>query len=154
MLDTPADTWYVWLGLAVASVLVTGTAFQLLDRTAGGAERVADAIDEVAASSYQAVERIPLDARAIRLASSRLSIRTRRGVAHASLVFGPIVPARDGRLGAVLRGRPVRAVFDDPVALQAALQARRTRTGTWRTAPESLTARRVSWGEVDATLVG
>jgi len=157
MFDTPVDAWYLWVGLAVASLAVLGTALLVAAGTPTGAARVADAIDEVAASPYLATETVALDGEALRLGPSRLALRTRAGIAHATLAYAPVTPVIGGRLGTVLRGRAVAAVFDSSAAFRRALVRARDRArdrGGFRPAPTRLTVRRVSWGEVDATLVG
>ncbi len=155
MLGTPVDAWYVWIGIAAASVVVTGTAIGLTDNAPPGADRIAAAIDEVAGSPYAATSRVPIDANGLRLGTSRLAIRTEGGTAYATLARGPVTPVRDGRLGAILEGRrAVEAVYDSPAAFARALRAVRQHSGRWRRAPETLTVRRVTWGDVSATLVG
>ncbi|MEF8775214.1 MAG: hypothetical protein V5A43_01765 [Haloarculaceae archaeon] len=154
MFDAPVDAWYVWLGLGAASLAVLATAIPLTSGTPSGAARVADAIDEVATSPYLASERVTLDADELRLGSSRIAVKTRAGVAHASLAFGPITPVDSARLEAVLRGRAVGAVFESREAFRRALRRANERLPRFRPAPDRLRVRRVSWGEVDATLVG
>ena len=43
---------------------------------------------------------------------------------------------------------------DSPAAFEDTTQQARERDPSWRPAPDPLTVRRVSWGGVDATLVG
>lgn len=154
MFDAPVDAWYVWLGLAAASLVVLATALLVSSGTPEGAARVADVIDEVAASPYQATETVALDAEELRLGTSRIALKTPAGVAHASLAYGPITPAEGGQLKALLRGRAVGTVFDSRRTFQRTLRRARDRAREFRPAPDRLTVRRVSWGAVDATLVG
>lgn len=154
MFDTPLDAPYLWLGIVAASLTTLGIATSLTTAPPTGAERVAAVVDEVAASPFQAVERVRLSAQQLRIESSRIALRDGGGVAHAPLSAGPVTPVRSGPLAAVLEGRDVRALFDSPAAFADAMGAARNRPARWRVAPETLTARRVSWGAVDGTLVG
>nr|WP_225333604.1 hypothetical protein [Halomicrobium urmianum] len=49
MFDVPVDAWYVWLGVAAASVTALGTVAALPSGTPPDAAAAADAIDRVAA---------------------------------------------------------------------------------------------------------
>lgn len=154
MFDAPLDAPYLWLGLVAASLTTLGIATALTTVPPAGADRIATVVDEVAASPFQAVERVRLSAAAIRLDSSRISLRARGAVAHATLASGPVTPAGRGRIAAVLEGATVREVFDSASAFAAAMRAARSRPATWRVAPDTLTVRRVVWGTVNGTLVG
>ena len=154
MFDAPVDAWYVWIGLGFASLAVLATTLALGSTAPTGAARVAGVVDEVASSPHRAVETVRLDAREVRLGTSRLALKTGAGVAHATVDFGPVTPVGGGRLGAVLDGRPVSEVFATRGAFERAVERARERAGAWRPAPSRLTVRRVSWGNVDATLVG
>lgn len=154
MFDAPADTWYLWLGVAAASVAAFGVAAALPATAPPDAQRSADTVDSVAASPYEATGRHPLDATAVRLWPNRLALRTESGTTHATFEYGPVTPVTAGTpLGSVLRGVPPNRKFDDPSALRAAAAAARDRNRTWESA-EALLVRRVTWEGVDVTLVG
>ena len=155
MLDVPVESTYVWIGLAVVSASVFGLALRVPASPPPDATRAAQTVDGVASSPYEASGRHPLDADEIRLGRDRIGLRTDGGAAHAAFAFESVVPALGSdRLRVVLRGRPPRAVFEDRAAFAAALEAARTREPRWQPAPETLLVRRVTWGEVNATLVG
>lgn len=154
MFDTPLDGVLLWLGLSVVSLAALGVAIGLPTTTAPDAAGLADAIDRVAASPWQATATLPVEADAIRLGSTRLSVRRGGRTSHASFAVATPTPVGDGELRRVLRGRPVRSVFATERAFCRALTRYPAHPIEWRDAPTSLRVRRVSWGEVDATLVG
>jgi hypothetical protein len=154
MLGTPIDGIVLWAGLAVVSLVSLGVAVGLPSVAAPDARGLADAIDRVAASSSQASATVPVAADAIRLGSSRVSLRRAGRTSHASIALGPVTPVGDGGLGRVLRGESVRDVFDSPAAFGRALERYPVRPTEWRPAPDQLRVRRVSWGEYSGTLVG
>ena len=153
MLDTTADTWYTWVGLVAASLAVGGVVAGLPAAAPPEVGPVAETVDDVAASPYTERESVTVPGRELRLGTRQLALRSEGGTAHASFAR-PVTPVRAGRLTAVLRGTPPGRVYTTPAAFDAALQAARDREARWQPAPDRLTVRRVSWGGVDATLVG
>lgn len=154
MFDAPMDGFVLWIGLSLVSLVVLGIALSLGGPTAPDAAAIADAIDRVGASSYEASSTVPVDADEIRLGQSRLSIRRNGRTSHARFVTGTVTPVGDGQLRRVLAGDGVRRVFETKRAFERALSRYPARPRSWRDAPETLQVRRVTWGEVDATLVG
>ncbi|MFC7139413.1 hypothetical protein ACFQMA_06120 [Halosimplex aquaticum] len=157
MFDTAVESTYVWLALAVVGAGVFGLALRIPTAPPPDATGVARTVDSVASSPHEATARHPLDARQIRLGSHRLGLRGPGGDAHASLAYGPVVPATGGdgdRLAAVLEGVPPNRVFASKQRFARALDRSRVRDPSWQPAPETLVVRRVTWGEVNATLVG
>jgi hypothetical protein len=154
MFDPPLETWYAWLGLGLVSLAVAGTGLSLPTAAPPAPAPVADTIDSVAASSNAAVATVSVQATEVRLRPRRVSLRSDGGTAHARLAFGPVVPVDDGSLRRVLSGTPPDRVFRSPVAFAQRLAAAQSRRHDWRSAPAALTVRRVTWGDVDATLVG
>lgn len=154
MLDPPLDTWYVWLGLGIVSVLVTGLALALPTTAPPSATPVADAIDSVAASPHEASTTVDVPADQLRVRPDSVALRDESGTAHAEIAYGPVTPVGNGKLRRVLAGTQPDAVFASQSAFERATRAARHRTATWRETPERLTVARVEWGAVDATLVG
>lgn len=153
MLDTTADTWYTWLGLAATSLAVGGVVAGLPTAVPPDAGAVAAVVDDVASSSYDEHERVAILADAIRLDTRGLALRSDGGTAHASFAQR-VTPAEGGRLADVLQGGSPAEVYRTRDAFSAALQRARAADREWRPAPSRLTVRRVTWGDVDATLVG
>lgn len=153
MLDTTADTWYTWLGLVAASLAVGGVVTGLPTAPPPETGPVVETVDDVATSPYAERESVAVPGRELRLGADQIAVRSDGGTAHARFAR-PVTPVRDGRLAAVLRGVPPGRVYASPAAFEAALRDARGQEPRWRPAPERLTVRRVSWGEVDATLVG
>lgn len=154
MLDPPIDTWYVWLGLGVVSVSVAGLALALPTTASQTATPVADAVDSVASSPHDARTTVDVPADKIRIRPSSVALRSDGGTAHAELAFGPVTPVADRKLRRVLDGEQPDTVFSNRSAFETAVQTAQNRTGTWQEAPDRLIVTRVTWGDVDATLVG
>lgn len=156
MLGLPVESWYLWVGLAAVSAALVGVAVELPRTTPPDAAAVAATVDGVAASPYAAVGEHPIRADAIRLSARRVALRQRGTTARAEFAFGPVVPVYPGdeRLSRVLRGSPPAERFDSRAAFENVTARARERDPEWRPAPDRLTVRRVSWGSVDATLVG
>jgi len=154
MFDAPVDTWYLWLGVATASLLVLGVAMSLPASAPPNAARAAATVDAVAASPHNATGEHPLGAEEIDLGSSRLALRDAGGTDHAQFA-APVTPVRPGTdLAAVLEGTPPGRVFEHPRAFRAAAGRARNGSHGWRSAGDRLVVRRVVWGGVDVTLAG
>lgn len=153
MLELPLESMPVWTGLVTAAFPAVGLALRA--RTAPpDAASLARTVDSVAASPSDARAEHPLDADEIRVERRRLRLRTDGTTTGAPLACSGVVPALDhGALAAVLRGRPPATVFADESAFAAALADAQTRD-CWRPAPDCVCVRRISWGDVDVTLVG
>jgi len=154
MLETPIDVPHVWLGVAMVSIAVAGVAAGLPTGTAPDAATAADTVDRVAASPHPATAEHPIDADEVRVEPYRLALENGRGTAHASFAFGPVTPAEDGPLRAVLDGQPPGRVFESPAAFRRALAEARERPHDWQPAGDRIVVRSVSWEGVDATIVG
>jgi len=154
VLGTPADAWYSWVGLGVASVVVLGVVVGLPAAPPPDPAPVAGTVDAVASSPHQPSERIEVSAAEIRLDPYRIGLRGQGGSAHATIAYGPVTPVDGGPLAAVLAGTAPDAVFEDPEAFRDALEEARAGPRSWQPAPERLRVRRVTWEGVDATLVG
>lgn len=155
MFDVPVESTYVWAGLAAVGTAMLGLAVQVPAAPPPDATPVARTVDSVASSPYEASARQPIDAAEISLGSERVGLRGPGGTGHATFAYDGVVPAAgsDG-LRAVLQGRPPSRVFDDPAAFETAIDRARARNASWRSAPERLLVRRVTWEGVHATLVG
>lgn len=154
MLGTPADAWYSWIGLGIASVVVLGVVVGLPATEPPDPAPVVETIDSVASSPHQPTERIDVTAEEIRLGPYRVGLRGPGGSAHATIAYGPVTPVEGETLDAVLGGAAPGAVFEGPEAFAEALREARNGSRSWQPAPERLTVRRVSWEGIDATLVG
>jgi hypothetical protein len=156
VLGTPADAWYVWLGLATVSVALLGTATGLPTAAPPDAGAAARTVDAVASSQYPSTAEHPLDAAAMRLDPAGIALRTEGGTVREPFGYGPVtpVPPDASRLRAILTGDPPERVLDSPAALAARAARNRQADPDWRPAPDQLLVRRVTWEGVDVTLVG
>ncbi|MFW5903106.1 MAG: DUF7283 family protein [Halolamina sp.] len=155
MNEIPADVPPIWIALLVVSATVLGVVLALPSAPPPDATRVADSVDEVAATDHTAAAAVPIDATAVRLSGNRVGLRGEGGTAHASLQYGPVTPVpRESDLSAVLHGTPPADVFDSPSAFRAALDRARTSDPEWVPAGQEIRIRRVEYGEVSDVLVG
>lgn len=154
MFDAPVDSWYLWVGLASASVLLFGVAAGLPTAPPLNAAAVADTVDTVAASPHTATATRSLAADEIRLGPNRVALRGDGGTAHAMFVYGPIVPVVDGTLlWEAVQGAPPDHLFESPENFRRAVTKARNREVRWRPTAEQLTVRTVTWEGTDVTLV-
>ncbi|WP_115862823.1 DUF7283 family protein [Halorussus litoreus] len=158
MFDAPVETWYLWIGLAVASTAALGVAVTLPRTPPPDATGAAHTVDVVAASGHAATGVHPLSVDAVRIGPYRIWLREDGPVGsatgHATFAYGPMTPVQRGTaLRDVLRGAPPEAVFGSTGSFRRAAASARDRTPEWRSRDE-LTVRRVSWEGVNVTLVG
>jgi hypothetical protein len=154
MFDPPVETWYVWAGLAVASVVALGIAVNLPRTPPPDAPSVAESVDSVAASDRPATAVHPLSAEAVRIDPYRVWLRDDGATNYATFAYGPVTPVRRGSaLWNVLQGTPPDQAFSSPAGFRRAAAEARDRDPTWRSRDE-LTIRHTSWGGIDVTLVG
>ena len=155
MFDAPADTWYLYLGVAAASTLALGVALGLPTTAAPDAARAAATVDHVATSPHDATGHAPLDAATVDLDPTGIALRSDGGTAHATFAYGPVTPVgASPRLGRILDGVPPSRVFPNATAFETAAATARDRPTDWRDAGDRLRVRRVTWRGTDVTLVG
>jgi hypothetical protein len=154
MFDAPVETWYLWVGLAVASTAAVGLAVSLPRAPPPDAASAAGTVDSVAANPHATTAVHPLSVDAARVGPHRVGLRDDGATGRATFAFGPVTPVqRDTALWDVLRGTPPERAFDSPAAFRAAATDARDRQPKWRSR-DRLTVRRVTWEGVDVTLVG
>lgn len=155
MFDVPSDAPFVWLALAVVSAAVLAAVLAMPTAPPPNAARLASGVDEVSATDHAAAAAVPIEADAVRIAPRRVGLRGPGGTAHAPLRFGAVVPVDpDGRLAAVLHGRPPGAVYRNSAEFYRALERARARDPEWRPVGDVVRVRRVRFGEVEGVLVG
>jgi len=154
MFDAPVDAWYVWIGLGITSVVLFGLVLGLPTASPPEANAVADVVDTVAASAHTQTADRPLSVEEVKLGPDRVSLRGPGGTSHATFVYGPVTPVRDGTLlWEVVQGAAPEHVFDSPAAFRRAIRAARERVPAWRAADDRLVVRTVTWEGTDVTLV-
>jgi hypothetical protein len=154
MFGLPGDTPWIWLGLVLGAAVMGGV---VADHPTPppDANRVAAAIDGVAARPHATGSSVVIHAEAVRLHPVRLAVRGPGGTAHAQFEYGPVTPVQpDTPLAAVLHGTRPGRVFANTTAFREALHRARADAGAWQTVDHSLTVRRVQHGEVNCVLVG
>lgn len=154
MFDAPVETWYLWTGLAIVSVVTLGLAVGLPRSPPPDASGVADTVDTVAASDRPTMAMHPFLADEVRISPYRIWLRDDGATSHATFAYGPVTPVeRDTPLWKVLHGTPPERVFDSPVAFRRAAAEARDRRPEWRSRVDVI-VRNPSWEDVDVTLVG
>lgn len=178
--EAPMDGWYVFLGVSMASVAIFAVVLSLPSTPVPDAGAAADAIDEVAASGYNASGSYDHDADEYSVTATTIALKNDGGTAEASFTYAsptPVWPdvdtqpgsetvepgSSDRELRAILEGEAPSEHFRSPAEFAAAVdaaqaEARRSRTSDavhqWRLADQQLTYRHVKWGDRRATLVG
>lgn len=164
--ESPADAWYVWIGVAIVSVGAAGIALGLPGEPQPDATEAAAAVDRVAASEYGASGSYVHDGDEVRLGTRQIGLRNDGGSSHASVAIGSLTPigVADGELyeagRALLAGRQPSEIvasfdrFDNESTLEADLAGIRReidRAGaTWQPASGELRFRAV---EIDGETV-
>lgn len=90
--EAPVDAWYVWLGVTLVAAGLFGLVAALPTQPPPDADRMANAIDEVAGSSQTAEATIDHDATEIKIRSGSLAVRNEAGTERAVLRFGRLTP--------------------------------------------------------------
>lgn len=153
-LDSPADAWHAWLGVAVVSLTVAAVTLSVPSSPPPDAAAAANAIDRAAAGTVDATATYDHDAEAVLIDERRIGLRNDAGTAHASVAFGTVTPVRgDDGLAAVLEGASPGDEFADADAFATAAERVRTGDPEWRPAAGTLRVRSVTWGDVRVTLV-
>jgi|APHM01.1.fsa_nt_gi hypothetical protein len=153
MFETPVDAVYVWVGLALTSVAALGVAVQLPTERPPDAAGVADTVDTVATSEYPATGAYRSRAETVRLGTRRVWLRNDGGRTAATFVSG-VVPTRSERLQQVLHGANPRRVYDSRREFTTAVHDARQADAKWRETDGRVVVRRLTWGDLDVTLVG
>lgn len=155
MFDSSADAWYVWIGLSLLGAALVGIVAQLPDGPPPDAAGPANTVDAVAGSRHAGTGTYPLSADAVRIEPSRIGVRSGGATTYETLAYGPVTPVREGTLlWEVLQGARPNHVFESPDAFADATERARERDPNWRSDPDRLSVRTVTWEDADATLVG
>lgn len=154
MLETPADTPWIWIGLTLASAVMLGVVMGI-PNAAPNADRVATAVENVAASEHPGGATVELRAAEIRIAPTALELRGSGGRSHAPIRYGPVTPVHpDSTLARVLEGHAPERLYQSPTSFSEALAAAQADSPTWQPTGEQLQIRQVQYGEVNGVLIG
>ncbi len=152
--EAPADAWYVWLGVSIASVAIGGVVLGLPTGPPPDANGTANAIDRTAGSPYEAATTQPIAADEVKFGPKTIAMRNEHGVAHASIAHGELVVVTgDERLENLTYGTRYQDEFEyernrgaDRAAEAFAdhvEDAHRTTAHTWREPRSELVVRKV-----------
>ena len=155
MFDSPADAWYVWVGLSLLGAALLGIVAQLPDGPSPDATAPANTVDAVAGSGHAGAGVHPIAAEEVLIEPRGIAVRSNGATSHETFAYGPVTPVREGTLlWEVLEGARPEHVFESPEAFLTAAERARERDATWRSSPERVTVRSVSWEGDRVTLVG
>lgn len=155
MFDVPVDAIYVWLGITMVSLATFGVVVALPSAAPPDATAAARAVDAVAVGPAGSQATHALTADQLKLGPHRIGLDGPGGRSHAAFAYGPVTPTfTDNSLSKVLAGKRPAALFESPSAFAGAVAGAQDSDPDWRPAPDRLTIRRVTWGEVHVTLVG
>ncbi|MBX0285592.1 DUF7283 family protein [Haloarcula salinisoli] len=159
--EAPVDAWYVWVGVAIASVAFAGIALSLPSQPPPDAAEAANTVDEVSGSSYNASATYEHDADEVKIDVKRIGMRNEGGTEWASIAFGTMTPVRthpnpeDGLN--IVYGEDPESVFANPSAMQSYAETARDAAvnsdGEWHSGDGKLRVRQVNWGGVSVTFV-
>lgn len=153
-LEAPADAWYVWVGVVLVSVAISGVVVGLPSEPQPDAGKAANTVDRVAVSEHGTRATYKLDAEQARIGTKQLAFRNDGGTTHASIAFGSITPvdAATGETAEVgttlLAGQNVETVLNRHPEFERAADIRDAFTGL-RTAVDRNGAR---WHETEGRL--
>lgn len=159
--EAPVDAWYVWVGVAIASVAFAGVALSLPTQPPPDAAEAANTIDEIGASSYNESAKYEYDATAVKIDVKRIGMRNEAGTDWASVAFGSMTPVRAHPNAAkgvnMTYGADPASEFRTPSAMQSYAETARNEAiksgGEWHNGDGTLRVRRVHWGGVSVTFV-
>lgn len=153
MFGMPAETTWVWVGLAIGSAVMLGVVLGI-PTAPPDADRAATAIEDVAVSEHGGEAAVDLSAQAVRLGPERIGLRGPGGRSHAPIQYGPITPVPpNSSLAYLLDGHSPKSVFVNPGRFGAAMHQARSQPPKWRPAGETLRIKHVHYGEVSGVLV-
>lgn len=157
--ETPADGWYVWLGVSLVSVAVAGVVVGLPSGAPPDAGTAADGIDRVNGNPHGASAVHEYNAEEIRVEKGTvIETRNEHGSDSATLAYDPIVVVRDDyeRLANVTHGTDLEDEFDelnwngsardDAIAtvLERTVETADETDGEWQLASGELTVRKLA----------
>lgn len=117
-LEASADAWYAWVGVALVSMAVAGVVAGLPSQPPPDADKVANAVDRVAASEYGTTAEYNPDADAAWVGTRQIGLRNDGGTQYASVTFEAMTPVAAARgeihaaANALLSGASPQVVVD------------------------------------------
>jgi hypothetical protein len=159
-LEAPADGWYVFVAVAIFSMVAAALALSLPAAPPPDANGAANAIDRVGSQPYGGATTYEHDAEQYWVANHTIAFKGDGGTASANVRFGSLAPAwPDDDLKLVLHGESPKDVFASQSAFETAVEdaigETREPNGdrVFVAASGTLQARKVTWGEYSVVLV-
>lgn len=159
-LESPIDAWYVWIGVALISVGFTGVAVSLPSEAPPDADTAANAVEEVATSSFNSSVNYDHKAEEVWIDKRTIALRNDGGTARATIAFGTMTPVRAHPTSPekginITLGTPIEEEFEDQEAMRVWVnetQENASMSG-WRPAQDELRVRKVEWGDESVIFV-
>ncbi|THE64379.1 hypothetical protein D8Y22_13285 [Salinadaptatus halalkaliphilus] len=119
--EAPADAWYVYVGVAIISVVVAGLAVGVSTGPPPDAEQASSAIEGATGSEYAASGSYEHDAEIVTIDHQTLTMENDHGTAHSSFAYGTVVPVNGHeRLENIAYGQSFEDAYadelDDPTS--------------------------------------
>lgn len=171
-LESPADAWYVWFGVALVSLAFVGVVASFPTQPPPDTPAAANAIDRVTASGYNATAELEHNADRWYVANKTIVMKNDGGTTRASLSYARVVPvwadASGDNLRKILHGKSVASQYSSGSGYTAKeafrsdvrLASQEAEDSIddpdvpkWRIADGRLVVRHIKWGDYRATLV-
>ncbi len=111
--EAPVDAWYVYLGVALTSMVFAGIALSLPSTPPPDAQQAANSIDGATGSEYTASATYEHDAATVTVDHETITMANDHGESHASVSYGSVVPVNGyDRLENITKGQSVDAAFE------------------------------------------
>lgn len=112
--EAPIDAWYVWMAVAIVSFAIGGVALAVPSGPPPDANQVANTIDGIAASPYEASGSYAHEADRVKVDAKTVTLENEHGTAQASIAFGEMVPVNGvAGLENVTYGTPYTVEYGD-----------------------------------------
>lgn len=165
-LGAPAEEWYIFVGLSVVSFAMVGIVLGFPTTPPPDVHAVANTIDDVAGSSYNASGEYEHDAEFFWVDGRRIAMKNADGEVHESVRFGVLTPVQGyPRLETLLHGGEPAELFDadddgdppEPSELRGLAALARASVDSndpeWVAANGTLFVRTIYWGGERVVLV-
>jgi len=161
--EAPADAWFVFLGVSLVSVAMFGVVQALPSEPPPDGNAVANTVDEVAGSGYNATATYDHDADEYYVRSEGIQLRNDGGRSDAAIAYGELAPVwPDDDLKAVLDGADITDIYSDPSDFETAYEDSQDAAvdrldddakQDWLPADGRLRIRHIVWHDIHVTLV-
>lgn len=116
-LEAPADAWYVWIAVSLASLAIAGVVLGLPTGPPPDANGVTNAIERTNGDPDETAVSVGHEADEIRIDEQTVSLRNEHGISHSSVSYGSIVHVTGSpKLENLTAGVPFETEYADEIA--------------------------------------